>query len=398
MFGALGLAACTPAPAAAPTTAPTAAPAATKPAAAATTAPAVAASPAAAAASPAAAAASPVAKPAASPVASPSPVASDRTPPPFTGAAESIKYATTTGSATSAGVYIAQERGYFKDQGINLELVPFAGAADMVSSIATGQVDIANMDIGSGPINAMARNVAIRFVADGARCESGKCNSGLVVRKDLVDSGRFKTLADLKGLNYNALTPGSTINLFSLRTLEKAGLKASDVNILNLSFADILPAAVSKAVDASFNIEPFITVGSGQNVWVKIQDTSQILGPQQATVIAYSPPFASGKQDLGKRFMVAYLRGVRDFVDAFTTGKDRAQIVSIMTTATTLKDPALWNNVPQTFDTNGAIILDALKANQQWYVENGYVQTPINMDAAWDPQYVDYATGLIGKR
>lgn len=131
---------------------------------------------------------------------------------------------------------------------------------------------------------------------------------------------------------------------------------------------------------------------------MKWKDTSEILGPQQATVIALSPSFASQRQDAGKRFMVAYLRGVRDFLDAFDVNKEQPGIVSILTGATTLKDAALWQNVPQTFDPNGAILLDALKTNQQWYVDNGFIQTPVNLDAAWDPTYIEYAVSVLGKR
>jgi hypothetical protein len=101
---------------------------------------------------------------------------------------------------------------------------------------------------------------------------------------------------------------------------------------------------------------------------------------------------------VGKKFMVAYLHGVRDFLDAFDTGKDQDQIISILTSSTLLKDPAQWKSVPQTFDPNGAILIDALKFNQQWYVEHGAIQTPVDLDAVWDATYSDYAIGVLGRR
>ena len=319
------------------------------------------------------------------------------TPPPT--ALEHVRYATTTGSATSAPVYIAQARGYFQQQGIDLELVPFGGGAQMISSIAGSQVDVANTDSGAGLINAMGRNLPMRFAADGARCAEGRCNSALTVRKELVDSGAFKDLSDLRGLNVNTFTPGSTLNMFSYRTLEKAGLKPTDIKEQTFNdFGDILPAFVSKSLDATYLIEPFTTQGVAQGVLVKFKDTSQILGPQQSTLIVYAPTFATQRQEVGKKFMVAYLRGVRDFLDAFDSGKDQDQIISILTSATLLKDPAQWKSVPQTFDPNGAILLDTLKFNQQWYVEHGAIQSPVDLDAVWDPTYTDYAISVLGKR
>jgi hypothetical protein len=63
-----------------------------------------------------------------------------------------------------------------------------------------------------------------------------------------------------------------------------------------------------------------------------------------------------------------------------------------------LKDPSLWKNVPQWFDANGEILLGSLKESQQWYVSRGFIQTPVNLDKVWDSTYVDYATGVVGKR
>jgi len=42
--------------------------------------------------------------------------------------------------------------------------------------------------------------------------------------------------------------------------------------------------------------------------------------------------------------------------------------------------------------------LDAVKANQQWYVEHGDVKNPIDVDKIYDPQYLDYAVSTLGKR
>ena len=50
------------------------------------------------------------------------------------------------------------------------------------------------------------------------------------------------------------------------------------------------------------------------------------------------------------------------------------------------------------FDPNGSVFLDAIKANQQWYVEHGDVKNPIDVDKIYDPQYLDYAVSTLGKR
>ncbi|HLG74533.1 MAG TPA: ABC transporter substrate-binding protein [Chloroflexota bacterium] len=332
------------------------------------------------------------AKPAASAAAKPSAAAG--------GNLDHVKFAVTTGSTTAAGVYIANDRGYFKDTGIEVEMVPFSGGAEMISSIAANQVDIANTDPGAGLLNAIARNVAMRFVADGSHCDKDHCGTAFTVRKELVDSGKYKDLKDLKGLTINFATPGSTLYMFMNRLMDKAGLKMSDVKAENLNgFPALLPAFSNGALDAAWNIEPFTTQGVDKGWAVRAGTATDFFGPQQNTVLVYASQFAAQRQDAGKRFLVAELRGVRDWLDAIDKGKDYDQIIGIMTKESSLKDPALYKKIGLPgYDPNGQLYLDAVKTAQQWYVDHGDIKQPVDIDKLYDPQYLDYALAQLGKR
>jgi NitT/TauT family transport system substrate-binding protein len=288
------------------------------------------------------------------------------------------------------------DRGYFKEQGIDLELVGFPGGAQMISSIATGQVDVANTDAGAGLLTALSRDVPAKFVADGASCTVGHCTSSFIVRKQLVDSGQYKDLADLRGKNVNTFTPGSTLYMYTYRLMQKAGLKDSDMTTTAMQFDQIFPAFTTGALDATWQIDPFTTQAVVQNAATKIGDAAELLGPQQSTVIVYSADFAK-QTDAGKRFMVAYMKGIRDYDAAFVDGKDKDAIIQILVNNTTLKDPALYAKVGlPNFDRDGKIIIDSLKANQDWYKGHGDVQTPIDLDKTYDTQYIDYAVSVLG--
>jgi NitT/TauT family transport system substrate-binding protein len=316
------------------------------------------------------------------------------------GGVEHVKMAITTGSVTGAGVYIANDRGYFKDVGIEVETVPFPGAAQMISSVAASQVDVSNMDAGAGVLNAISRDLPMRFVADGSHCDLSHCGTAFTVRKDLIDSGKFKDLPDLKGMTVNFSTQGSTLYQYTSRIMDKAGLKTADVKVQNLTgFPDILPAYSNKGLDASWLIEPLTTQGVDQNLLVRVKTAAELFGAQQSTVIVYSPGFSTQRQDAGKRFMTAYIRGLRDWVDAVDKNKDYDAVISIMTKNTSLKDPALFKKIGlPAFDVNGQMALQPIKDNQQWYVEHGDVKNPIDVDKIADPSYVDYALGVLGKR
>jgi DNA gyrase/topoisomerase IV subunit A len=49
-------------------------------------------------------------------------------------------------------------------------------------------------------------------------------------------------------------------------------------------------------------------------------------------------------------------------------------------------------------DPNGQMLVDSVKSQQQWYVENGFVPTPVNVDEYFDPSYAEYAVSVIGRR
>ncbi|MFI5268322.1 MAG: ABC transporter substrate-binding protein [Chloroflexota bacterium] len=367
-----------------------ASPAASKPAAAST------------AASAPASAASAAAKPAASVSAAPAASgASAAAKPASSGVAgEHVKIAITTGSVTGAGVYIALNRDYFRDVGLDVEIVPFAGGAQMISSVAASQVDIANTDAGAGLLNAISRDLPMRFVGDGSHCDTSHCGTAFTVRKDLLDSGKFKDLKDLKGMAVNFFTPGSTLYQFMNRMLDKAGLKTTNVKVQNISgFPDILPAYSNKALDGSWLIEPLTAQGIDRGLLGQYQTAAELFGPQQNTVIVYSPNFSTQHVDAGKKFMAAYVKGLRDWIDAVDSKKDYDAIISIMTKESSLKDPALFKKIGlPAFDPNGGLLLDPVKSSQQWYVDHGDVKNPIDVDKVYDPQYLAYAIAADGQR
>src|SRR5581483_12439123 len=66
--------------------------------------------------------------------------------------------------ATDGPMYIAQEKGYFKDQGLNVQFTDVNGE-EAISSVATGQLDISVGAIYAGLFNAIGRGLEIRLVA-----------------------------------------------------------------------------------------------------------------------------------------------------------------------------------------------------------------------------------------
>ena len=147
-------------------------------------------------------------------------------------------------------------------------------------------------------------------------------------------------------------------------------------------------------------IRDSVTTAVQKNIAVAWKWGVDITGPSQGTVIMYGANMVKTKKDAGNRFMLGYIRGMRDYIDAFgPSAKDKQAIVQILVKNTTLKDPTLYDKIQLPwFDPNGAMNIQSMKDMQQWFVDNSYVQTPANMDTTVDMSYADAAVAQLGKR
>lgn len=302
-------------------------------------------------------------------------------------------------SASDAGLWIAVAKKYFEAERIELEVTNFASAAEMVAPLGAGQLDVGGGAPGVGLAAAALRGIDIKIVADKATTAPGGGYQGIVVRKDLYDSGQVTSPADLKGRKF-ALpsTTGITPEVMTDQYMKRAGLGARDADLVAMGFPDMIPAFANKAIDAAVLIEPFLTrvVEGGDGVLLERADT--VYPNQQVAVILYSADFAK-KTDLGVRFMAAYLRGMRDFNDAFVK-KDaakRTEVIDILAEFTTIKDKALYDKVVMPgLDPNGKINVASLKADQDYYIAAKLQERPADIDRMVDLSFIEAAVRRLG--
>src|SRR5438094_740374 len=168
-----------------------------------------------------------------------------------------VKMAETPGSS-NAGVYIALARGYFRDEGLDVSLETFDSGERAIPALVTGQVDVAGVGVSAGMFNAIARGLPLKVVGGMSYNEPGYSSSGLLVRKDLIDSGRVRDYSDLRGLKIALTGQTSALRAEFARALTAGGLVESDVDVVLLPSPDQPLALGSGAIDAGFTTEPFI--------------------------------------------------------------------------------------------------------------------------------------------
>ena len=300
------------------------------------------------------------------------------------------------GSSSGAAFYIGIARGYFKELGIDAEIVPFKSSSDMIPAVATNQIQLAGGISSTGLYNAIIRGIDMRIIADKGHNEPGKSYVTYVVRKDLAD--KIKEPKDLKGRNIVVPSLKSANELRIEQVLAKGGLTTADVSLKGgLSASDIMAAMTNGAADFAYVQEPTVSIGIEKGIWVRFSDIATLMGPLQAGLVLASPEFVKN-QELAGRFMVGYLKGARDFYEAFfKSGKGRDEIIKIMTEYSELKDPAVWKQANAPGLHPDGRLAPSLKDDVAWFRSKGYLEGDINLDKVVDYGPIEFALKFIGK-
>jgi NitT/TauT family transport system substrate-binding protein len=301
-------------------------------------------------------------------------------------------------SVADAGIYAAIEKGFFRELGIDAELVQLDSASIVNTALASGDVDVAGASLGAGMYNAVRQGIPLKLVADKGKALPGHGYLALVVRKEVA--GQIKTLADLRGRNVavTSYNTGGSNEVFVSHMLEKAGLKLDDINFVNISFGDIVSALATGRVDVGFLVEPLVTSVVSKGIADVLMRSDQIYPNQQFTAIVYGPGMTK-RPDAAKRFMVAYLQGVRFYNAALANRASPSwtELVAILAKHTAVKDPEVYKNmIFPGLDSNGRLIEADLKSDISRLMASGSMKVVPDLSEALDSSFVDYAITKLG--
>lgn len=309
----------------------------------------------------------------------------------------SVRYGL-VGSTTNAGEFIAYERGYFKEEGLDVELLPFGSAAESIPALARGDFALASGTISPGYYNAVARGLDIKIVASRATMTPGTGGGSIVIRKDLYDSG-LKDLSKLKGKTIAINARANTLEMYVDKALKKVGLGVGDVNIEAVPFPNMLAALANKSIDAAVLVEPFATMGEQMGTLVQVEDLTNVYPYHLISGMMVSPVFAQNSPEAVRRFVTAYLRGQRDYFDAFQKGTaDKEPIIAILIKYTDLKDPAIYKRMKMhAVPPNGRADPNILVQDQEYFFQKGWITEKVDAAKLVDMQYVENALKRLGE-
>jgi len=236
-------------------------------------------------------------------------------------------------------------------------------------------------------------------VADKGSTAPGRAGAALVVRTDLYTSGAVRDLAGLVDRTI-ALPPppdATPLAVALWRGLRVLGVTDQDVNVTYLPPGEVPVALAGAAVDAALLAEPTVALAVERGLAVRLLGADQLYPEQQLSVLAYAEPFARGRAVAARRFLVAYLQGVRDYVSAVEHGVDRSAVLDLLARNAVQPDRAVWDQLAWPYlNPNGHLQLTNALADQDWYVARGTLRQAADLRAAVDPSFLAYALSVVG--
>ncbi len=307
----------------------------------------------------------------------------------------------TSNTSSDVGIYIAAEKGYFAQEGISVSTVSFASGAQMIAPLGSGELSVGSGSATAGLYNAVARGIAIRIVADGGSAPPGYGHNILLVRKALVESGRYRGAADLKGMRVALTAMGASSTAMMNDFLVGVGLHFSDIEPVYLGYPDHILALAHDKVDAALTAEPSATRAVSDGSAVRITSEDRFDPYHVASVILFSGDFATNHQNEAQHFMRAYVRAVRFYNDALADGKlagrTAAEVIAILVRDTNIKDARTYREIsPQGCDPDGVPNVDSLKRDLAFYQSQGWINGKIEAEQAVDLSFVRAADAQLG--
>jgi NitT/TauT family transport system substrate-binding protein len=298
----------------------------------------------------------------------------------------------------TGGVYIAHERGYFAEQGLEVDLTPFQSLPDAALLLNSGQMDVYAGGTGANLYNAIARGIALKAVADKAHSEPGVKYKAFVARKDLWDSGEIRSIADLRGRPVAGLPSGGGVEYQMEKVLATANMTMDDVHFRGLGVPEQLAALANKGVDGAFVFQPALCTAERRGLAVVIPPLLDDVAPGlQGGVINYSAHFMRDKPQAARGFMVAYVKALRDYNDAQRRGPDRDVIIDILDKYVKLPDRALYEECEWgPLHPDGRIDRKWIEDEMLWSVRTGLLERLVPVDQLVDDTYVDHAVQVLG--
>ncbi len=301
---------------------------------------------------------------------------------------------------SSSPLFIAADRGYYADAGLEAEFKFFRAAQPVAVGIASGDCDFGVTAFTGGFFN-LAGKGALKVVGAQSREEPGYDFVGFIASNKAYDAG-LKSIADLPGRSFGMTQVGSSFhyNIGMLR--DKYGWEKGAVSLKPLqSVPNMIGAVKSGQVDA-IALPAHIVAALSNAGAVKKIGWVQEHTPWQLGGLFTSTKLVEEKRGVVEAFVSAYRKAAKDYHVAFNTldadgnrkfGAEAEALVPIIQKYTKAKTGAIYAGAPF-IDPDGRLKVDQLAGQLAWMQNEGLVDKSVKLETFLDTSFIEGHYGV----
>ena len=218
-----------------------------------------------------------------------------------------------------AALFVAEKQGLYEKKGIKVELVQFNNGGDLMTAMASGQVDVGY--VGIAPVlSSVAKGVPVKVISS-AQTEG----SGIVVTKD---SG-IKSAADLKGKSIATPGEASIQHVLLSNYLDKNGLSIKDLNVSAMKVPSMNDALKTKQIDGIITFQPYVSIAANDTNNVVLENSSGILPNHPCCVVVASDDFIKNHENETKNIIEIHNESTKFINDNIKSG-NTSEVVKLL--------------------------------------------------------------------
>jgi len=297
---------------------------------------------------------------------------------------------------SSAPLFIALEKGFFAEEGLDVVVEWFDAAQPIAVATASNKVDVGATGITAGLYNMVGSGQKLTIVADKGREQKGYPSSALLVTKELYDQG-ITSIEQLKGKKIGITQAGSTFQYMLGRLLESEGMSLDDVEIVPLGkLGSIMASLESGQIDGAILNEPNITKAEKAGYAKVVVPVGDVI-EYQTSGIFFSPDM-NKNEDAALRFMRAYVKACNYYYDAVLVredgksvpGKNYDEVIGIIAKYTSAPEADIKLGLPY-IDRDGKLLSSDIETQINWYTKNKLIEKPLDAKSVLDTSFLEKA-------
>jgi len=297
-------------------------------------------------------------------------------------------------SESYAPLLLAEEKGYFKEQGIIGEMVRLPSGADILAQVTTGDIQVGGGALGAAGYNAIHGKLPVKYVAPMHLAYN---EDYLTIRKQDYDQGKVTKIADLKGKPCAVNAKGVATEWQLNEMLNRANLTIKEIDLKTMPFPEMVVALETGAILAGIITEPFATSAESKGIGIRPWKAPPGAKPFPITMLFWNTPWAAKNQEIAMGFMIAYLKAARDLCEKDAWRKP--EHMSIIQKYTKVGPEVLVKTRAPHFNPNLEVDSKILMDQQRFNLERGYLkyETLLPVETMVDFSWADNAVKKLGR-